>query len=80
MRHTGQMENSDEAQRIEEKLREAGWAAHCNIAREQQVWTRLGAEANRYDATVDDYTNDLCSRDYLELAASMASDGLATTC
>jgi len=73
------MEHTAEAQRVEAALREIGWAAHCTIAREQQVWARLSAEVDTRDDTVDDYTNDLCSRDYLELAASMAAAGLRDT-
>ena len=36
----------------------------------------LAAEVNAYTFTIDDYTNDLCSRDYLAEAMSLASPGL----
>ena len=47
-----------------------------DLDREARAWTRLSEEVNTYTATVDDYTNDLCSRDYLAEVASRASDGL----
>jgi hypothetical protein len=38
------------------------------VSRELGNWRRLGDEACDYSMTGDDYTNDLGSRDYLELA------------
>jgi hypothetical protein len=68
--------DENEVQRIEAALREAGWADHASLDREVRAWTRLSEEINTYTATVDDYTNDLCSRDYLAQVASRASDEL----
>lgn len=73
------MADQDEVQHIEAALRDAGWADHTSIARELRTWTRLVDEVNTFGATVDDYTNDLCSRDYLELAMAGASHGLRST-
>jgi hypothetical protein len=68
--------DENEVRRIEVALREAGWASHTSLARELRVWTRLSQEVNAYTATVDDYTNDVCSRDYIAEVASQASSGL----
>lgn len=68
--------DEDEVQRIEAALRDEGWADHASLARQLRAWARLAAEVNTYAATVDDYTNDLCSRDYLAAVAARASSGL----
>lgn len=68
--------DASEVRRIESDMRAAGWASHTSLDREVRSWNRLAAEVNTYEATVDDYTNDLCSRDYLEEFASRASDDL----
>jgi len=66
-------------QRIEAALHGERWADHVSLARELRVWDRLSAEVDSYPATVDDYTNDLGSRDYLSEFASRASTDLRTT-
>lgn len=53
---------------IEQDLRAEGWADHTSLARQLTVWDRLGHGVSSYSMTVDDYTNDLCSRDYMEIA------------
>ncbi len=53
---------------IERGLRAEGWAEHTSVSHELQMWARLGQTVGTYSMTVDDYTNDLCSRDYLDLA------------
>ena len=53
---------------IEEDLRAEGWADHTSLAMQLTLWDRLGHGVASYSMTVDDYTNDLCSRDYLEIA------------
>lgn len=64
-----------EVREIEVVLAQAGWAEHARLEREIRVWSRLARGVNAYDATVDDYTNDLCSRDYIaELAARASID------
>ena len=75
-RDTGLVADESEIQRIAAVLRESGWAHHPSLDRETRLWAQLSAEVNNYTATVDDYTNDLCSRDYLAEVASLASDGL----
>jgi hypothetical protein len=40
-----------------------GWATHVPVLSELQLWKHLAAEVNHYRLSVDDYTNDLCSRD-----------------
>jgi hypothetical protein len=52
---------------VEKGLRADGWADHTSVSRELNNWARLANRVGRYPMTVDDYTNDLCSRDYLEL-------------
>ena len=73
MRHTANMAEDDEALRIEVALHGDGWAEHTSLARELRTWARLAQEVNAYTGTVDDYTNDLCSRDYLEEMQARAS-------
>lgn len=55
----------DEVKREEAALRGEGWADFTSLSRELAAWGRLADEVSIYRATVDDYTNDLCSRDYL---------------
>jgi hypothetical protein len=71
--------DEEQVQRIEAALRDEGWADHVSLARQLRVWTSLSEEVNSYTATVDDYTNDLCTRDYLAEVASRASSHLRTT-
>jgi hypothetical protein len=68
--------DENEVQRIESDLRALGWADHTSLARELRVWAQLSQEVNKYPDTVDDYTNDLCSRDYIAEVASRASADL----
>jgi len=79
MRKTEVVGDEQQVQRIEAALREEGWADHTSLARELRVWARLSEEVNIYTATVDDYTNELCSRDYLGEFASRASADLRNT-
>ncbi len=65
-----------EIRQIEVALAQAGWAEHARLEREVRVWLRLTKEVNTYTATVDDYTNDLCSRDYIAEFTARASSGL----
>jgi hypothetical protein len=71
--------DEDEVQRIEAALRDEGWADHMSLARELRVWARLSAQVNNYTATVDDYTNDVCPREYLAEFVSRAPSDLRTT-
>jgi uncharacterized membrane protein len=79
IRKTEVVRDGQQVQRIEAALRDEGWADHVGLARELRAWARLSEEVNTYRATVDDYTNDLCSRDYLAEFASRASSDLRTT-
>jgi len=65
-----------EVRRTEAALRAAGWADHTSLARELRDWARLSQEVSTYTLTVDDYTNNLCSRDYIAQVASRASSDL----
>ena len=62
-----------EIRRIEIEMHTAGWAEHTSLHRELRAWGRLSAEVNTYAATIDDYTNDVCSRDYIAQFATRAS-------
>ncbi len=70
------MAHEDEVLRIETALRAHDWAEHTSLDREVEVWTRLAAEVTTYALSIDDYTNDLCSRDYLAELIVHASSGL----
>ena len=70
--------DESEVREIEASLAKAGWAEQARLEREFRVWSRLAREVNAYTATVDDYTNDLCSRDYIAEFAAQASSGLQT--
>jgi hypothetical protein len=76
MGKTGVVTDESDVRRIEATLQELGWANHASLDREVRIWTRLSEEVNTYTATVDDYTNDLCSRDYLSEVTSRASSDL----
>lgn len=76
MLHDHLMDDNLEVLWIEAAMRAVGWAAQTSIAREQSAWATLSGVVERYEATVDDYTNDVCSPDSLAGAASMASDRL----
>lgn len=72
MSHTRVVSILDDVERVEQHMRAAGWADHTSVSREQQVWARLSAEVGNYTSEIDDYTNGLCSRDYLAKAADIA--------
>ena len=44
------------------------WADFVTLSRAQALWSRTASKARDYGATVDDYTNDLTGRDYIERA------------
>lgn len=64
--------------RIGEQLRAAGWAQHVSVPRLLKTWIAVSWEVDSYTLTIDDYTNDLCARDGLEIALSAADVGLRT--
>lgn len=79
LRNTAFVSDEVEVQSIEAALRALGWADRASVARALRNWAELSEEVNAYPATVDDYTNDVCSRDYLAEVASRASEGLRNT-
>jgi hypothetical protein len=48
-------------------LRARGWDRQVTVERLLRDWAALASSVERYPLTVDDYTNDLCSRDGLAL-------------
>ena len=64
--------------RIEAALRGDGWADQTSLSRELRAWARLAEEINAYTGTINDYTNDLCSRDYLEVIRPARPSDCAT--
>jgi len=49
-------------------LRAQGWARHVTVDGLLREWQTLCVSVDRYTLTIDDYTNDLCGRDGLEIA------------
>lgn len=70
------MADEDEVRLIEAAMRETGWAEFMSLAGALRMWTRLSHEVEAYAGTIDDYTNDLTTRNYIAGAASRASVGL----
>lgn len=54
-------------------MRSAGWADHVTVLKLLDDWQRLSTSVDRYEFTIDDYTNDLCSRDGLDVALRRAA-------
>jgi hypothetical protein len=52
---------------ISRRLRTDGWAAYVTVVRVLRDWQTLAMSADRYVATIEDYTNDLTARDGLEM-------------
>lgn len=63
---------------LEGELHRAGWARFVTTERQLKGWTELASEVNAYSGSVDDYTNDLCGRDALELIVQGSPQALAT--
>ena len=53
---------------IDRNLRAQGWAKHVTVEWLLREWRTLSTTVDRYMLTIDDYTNDLTSRDGLEIA------------
>jgi hypothetical protein len=60
------------------RLRADGWAAHVTVSRLLRNWQQLSISVDQYKLTIDDYTNDLTSRDGLELVLSQSPGALHT--
>jgi hypothetical protein len=76
MRETGGVAYDGEVERIEQALRTEGWTDRAGLRRALRNWARLAAEVSRYTGAVDDYTNDLTQRDYLDKVWLRASNDL----
>ena len=66
-----------EVDRLTDRLRAEGWASHVTVERLVRSWDTLAAEVSNYAATIDDYTNDVTSRDALQEVVGWASPPLA---
>ena len=58
------------------KLRGDGWAHFVTIPGLLKSWRLLASTAAQYEYTVDDYTDDLTSRDGLEIALAECPEPL----
>jgi hypothetical protein len=61
---------------IDHALHANGWAPHVSVERELHGWRELALEVDRYTASIDDYTNDLYTRDALEIALRICHGAL----
>lgn len=61
---------------IDRDLRAQGWATHVTVDSLLRDSKQLAASVDRYEMTVDDYTNDLTARDGLELVLAMCQEPL----
>lgn len=71
-------EHSDEAAALTQRLHDDGWASHVTVGRLLQEWGQLAGEADHYELTIDDYTNDVTARDAIELLLSWCSEDFGT--
>ena len=63
---------------ISHRLGARGWAKHVTAQRLLSDWRELSMSVDRCEMTVDDYTNDLISRDGLEVVLSECPEPLCT--
>ena len=70
-------EHEDEANELTQRLHECGWASHVTVGRLLRDWEQLASEVGTYKLTIDDYTNDLTSRDALDHVIGWASPPFA---
>ena len=61
---------------IGRRLRAQGWADHVTVAKLLSDWRNLASSVDRYSLSIDDYTNDLTSRDGLELVLAACAASL----
>lgn len=52
---------------VEEELRARGWAAHVTLPGLLATWENLAATVNQYDGVIEEYLDDMTSRDALKL-------------
>jgi hypothetical protein len=62
--------------KIEHQLRADGWADRVTVPYLLQRWQKLSSSVDRYMLTVDDYTNNLCARDGLEIVLAGCQEPL----
>jgi hypothetical protein len=65
-----------ELDELTERLHAAGWATHVTVPGLLANWKELSGNVDDYRLTIDDYTNDLTSRDALAIVVPWASTGL----
>ena len=61
---------------IGQRLRARGWAEHVTVMRLLRSWHELSVSVDQYRMTIDDYTNDLTSRDALEIVLAECPEPL----
>ena len=49
----------------QDRLRDEGWASHVTAENLVRTWEQVAHGLDTYDATIDDYTNDITARDAL---------------
>jgi hypothetical protein len=59
-------------------LHARGWAGHVTVEVLLQDWEELSTSVNGYKLTIDDYTNDLTSRDALKTVLAQCPEPLRT--
>jgi len=59
------------------RLHDSGWSNLVSVERLVEQWERLATEVETYKLTIDDFTNDLTSRDGLDLVLAWAAVPLA---
>jgi hypothetical protein len=67
-------EHRSEAAELTARLHDVGWASQVTVERLLQEWEQLAGEVGHYVLTIDDYTNDLTTRDALDQVLQWASD------
>jgi hypothetical protein len=65
-----------EADDLTRRLHEGGWSSQVSVDGLLRRWEQLAGEAGAYELTIDDYTNDLTTRDALALVLGWASEAL----
>ncbi len=61
---------------IGRRLRAQGWADHVTVYRLLSSWREVASTADHYHSTIDDYTNDVTSRDGIELVLAACAPPL----
>jgi hypothetical protein len=64
---------------LSKKLHARGWAEHVSVEWLVTSWSDLALTVNSYEVGIDDYTNDLTSRDALEEVVADCEDAALRT-